>query len=693
MSWPFPWWYLLGCLVLGLLVSGILYYRSKELQEKQPWVRYLLAALRALVVTALAILLLSPLIRREESELQKPVLVIAQDASASLLQDPEARNIINRLDDLRSQLAGDFDVQTFSFGQRVREGFDTTFNDQETDLAAMLDYTHEVLGQENLGGIILATDGLYNSGQNPRYARNVSSIPIFSIGLGDPTPIRDLGIKRIFHNKIAYQGDQFQVQIDVQARNCKGERSELGVYEIREGKSVLLQKIPVQIDQDPFFHTMDLVLEAGRAGVHHYRFIADQLTDEKNRANNVRDVYIDVLDARQKVLILADAPHPDVTALRQSLSAEKNYDIQLRFGNEPVSGLREYDLIILHQIPSRGNQYAAVLQEVKRSRIPVWYILGQQSDIRTLPAWQGLLEINGDGRSQNEVQALVQPNFETFTLDTDAGKVLPQFPPLVAPFGDYLASPASRVLLYQRIGTVSTNFPLWLFGEENGVKVAILAGEGLWKWRLFDFLQHNNHLITDELIRKTVQFLSLKADKRRFRVLTPRQSFTENEPITFDGELYNDNYELVNDPDAQVRIRDEAGEEYPFTMNKEGKMYALQAGLFPPGQYTYEARTNYNNQELSFSGKFSVQEVQIEQIETQADHDLLKTLAEESGGAAVTVQQLDSLVGLIRQDQRIKPVLYSHVETKPAIHLRWIFGILLLLLAVEWLIRRYSGTY
>lgn len=693
MSWPFPWWYLLGCLVLGLLVSGILYYRSKEFQDKQPWVRYLLALLRALVVAALAVLLLSPFIRRQESELQKPVLVIAQDASASVLQDPDARMVISRLDELRSRLSEDFDVKTFAFGQRVRADFDTTFADQETDLAAMLNYTHEVLGQENLGGIILATDGLYNAGQNPRYDRNVASTPVFSIGLGDPTPIRDLGIKRIFHNKIAYQGDQFQVQVDVQARNCPGERSELGVYEIRDGKPVLLQKEPVAIEGDPFFQTRDFVLEAGRAGVHHYRFVVKQLADEKNKANNVRDLYIEVLDARQKVLILADAPHPDVTALRQSLAVEKNYDIELRFGSDPLSSLREYDLVILHQIPSQRNQYAGILQEIKRSRIPVWFILGQRSDIRALSAWQGLLEIKGDGRSQNEVQALVSKRFETFTLDSDIGLRLPQFPPLVAPFGDYLPSPASRVLLYQRIGSVSTDYPLWLFGEENGVKLGLLNGEGLWKWRLFDFLQHNNHEITDELIRKTVQFLSLKADKRRFRVLTPRQSFTENEPIYFDGELYNENYELVNEPDAQVLIRDEAGEEYPFTMNKEGKMYTLRAGLFPPGQYTYAARTRYNNEELTFSGKFSVQEVQIERIETQADHDLLKTLADESGGAVVSLDQLDSLVNIIRNDQRIKPVLYSHVETKPAIHLRWIFGLLLLLLAVEWLIRRYSGTY
>ncbi len=693
ISWPFPWWYILGCLAVGLIVAGILYYRTSEFHERKPWVRWSLAAIRTLVATLLAILLLSPLIKREESELRKPVIVIAQDASSSIAKTNGAEQLIQDLEQLRSDLSQDFDVQVYAFGQSVRPEFDPTFADQETDLAAVLTYIRDVLGQDNLGGIVLATDGLYNTGANPRYSRNVAATPVFPLALGDPTPMRDIGIKRVFHNQVAYQGDKFQVQVDLQGRNCKGSRSELIISEIRDGKPVILQKEPVSLDADPFFITIETLLEAGRAGVHHYRFAIQPISDEQNTANNTRDIYVEILDARQKVLIIADAPHPDLTALRQSLSSDRNYQVELRYGKEPGKGLREYDLIILHQIPSSRQLYADLLEEVKRSRIPLWFILGGQSDLRTLRAWQSLLEIRGDGRSTNEVQAIVDQKFSVFTLEPDLYTQLPQFPPMIAPFGDYRSDPGGRTLLRQRIGAVSTEYPLWIMGEENGVKLAVLAGEGLWKWRLFDHLQHGNQAILDELIRKTVQFLSLKEDKRRFRVTTARQVFAENEPILFDGELYNDNYELVNEPDAQVVLKDSEGKEYPFTMNKVGKIYALQAGLFPPGNYSYKAKATQDQKELTYDGKFSIREVNVEQVETQADHDLLQGLAAESGGKMILPSELKSLAEQIRGDQRMKPILFTTMETKPAIHLRWIFGILLALLALEWTVRRYLGKY
>ncbi|MCF8237211.1 MAG: hypothetical protein K9I85_03580 [Saprospiraceae bacterium] len=693
ISWPYPWWYILGCLAIGLLVAGILYYRTSDFQERKAWVRWLLAALRALVVTLLAILLLSPLIKREESELHKPVIVIAQDASSSISNAKDGAQLIQDLEQLRSDLSRDFDIQVYAFGQAVRPEFDPTFADQETDLDAILTYIRDVLGQENLGGIVLATDGLYNKGANPRYSRNVATIPVFPVAVGDPTPMRDIGIKRIFHNQVAYQGDKFQVQIDIQGRNCQGARTELVISEIRDGKPVVLQKEPVGLESDIYFKTIETLLEAGRAGVHHYRFSLQPISDEKNIANNTRDIYIEILDARQKVLIIADAPHPDLTALKQSLSADRNYQVELRYGKDPGKGLREYDLIILHQIPSNRQLYADLLQEVKHSRIPLWFILGGQSDLRTLPAWQGILEIRGDGRSTNEVQAIIEKNFSVFTLESDLYTQLPQFPPMLAPFGDYRADPGGRTLLRQRIGAVSTEYPLWILGEEQGVKMAVLAGEGLWKWRLFDHLQHGNQEILDELIRKTVQFLSLKEDKRRFRVTTSRQVFAENEPVLFDGELYNDNYELVNDPDAQVVLKDQDGKVYPFTMNKAGKIYALQAGLFPPGNYSYKAKTTLDLKDLTYDGKFSIREVNVEQVEMQADHDLLQGLAAESGGKMVLASEIQSLADQIRGDQRMKPILFTTMETKPAIHLRWIFGILLVLLAIEWIVRRYLGKY
>jgi hypothetical protein len=80
----------------------------------------------------------------------------------------------------------------------------------------------------------------------------------------------------------------------------------------------------------------------------------------------------------------------------------------------------------------------------------------------------------------------------------------------------------------------------FLFSNDGRVKTAILTGEGIWRWRLEDFEKNENHDAVDELIGKSVQYLSAKDDKRKFRAYPAKNRFAENERITLNAELYND---------------------------------------------------------------------------------------------------------------------------------------------------------
>ena len=35
--------------------------------------------------------------------------------------------------------------------------------------------------------------------------------------------------------------------------------------------------------------------------------------------NNVKDVFVDIIDGRQKILLLANAPHPDLGAIKNAI--------------------------------------------------------------------------------------------------------------------------------------------------------------------------------------------------------------------------------------------------------------------------------------------------------------------------------------------------------------------------------------
>ena len=192
---------------------------------------------------------------------------------------------------------------------------------------------------------------------------------------------------------------------------------------------------------------------------------------------------------------------------------------------------------------------------------------------------------------------------------------------------------------------------------------------------------------------KSVQYLSLKEDKRKFRVSLDKNIFNENEQIIFDAELYNQSYELINEPDASLIIKSSDGKDYNFTFNKSGNSYRLNAGLLPVGNYSYVAKTFSNGEDLSYNGQFSVRPIQLELYETTANHGLLKLLSEKYGGEMVAPADIASLSSLIKDKGNVKPVIYETSKTRSVINLKWLFFVLLALLSLEWFMRRYHGAY
>ena len=297
------------------------------------------------------------------------------------------------------------------------------------------------------------------------------------------------------------------------------------------------------------------------------------------------------------------------------------------------------------------------------------------------------------GRNTDDVQPIVQPDFSLFTLEETILQTVRQFPPLLVPFGDYQANPESNVLLRQRVGRIDTPRPLLILGTSNDTKVGVLAGEGLWKWRLFDYLQHNNHDIFDALIGKTMQYIALKEDKRRLRINTDQNITNENEAVGFGAELYNASYERINTPDDNLVITDESNRNYTFLFDKTENAYRLNAGILPVGNYTFKGTSNLNGEILTAEGQFSVQPIQLEQYETTANHGLLRILSESYGGLMLYPNQINTLPEQLKAQGNVKPVLYQTTQTRPIIELKWIFFLLLALLTLEWFLRRYFGAY
>jgi hypothetical protein len=454
-----------------------------------------------------------------------------------------------------------------------------------------------------------------------------------------------------------------------------------------------MQNIPVTRSGNDFFATKTIELEATKPGVAQYVVSLAKIAGEATTVNNAKEIFIDVLDARQKILLLGNSPHPDISAFRQMLDLNKNYAVAVAYASEPGLDVSKYDFVVLHNLPSRTNDIAGILRVMNDKRIPRFFIAGMQTQFTQLNQAQGLVNTQSNGEQSDEVQGLVSPRFAAFNVSPRALEELPKFNPVLSPFGNFSETPQAQVVLYKRIGKVNTDQPLLVVGETNGIKTGVFLGEGLWKWRLFDYLQHQNQDIFDEVLGKTIQYVSLKADKRKFRINLDKTVFNENEPVIFGAELYNDNYELTNDPDVALTVKNQDGREFSYTFNKSGKAYALDAGILPVGNYTYRASTAFNGQQLSFDGRFSVRPLQLEFFATTANHAILRQLSAQYGGATVGPAGLSSIAEMIKNKETIKPVIYQTSKTNPIINMKWIFALLAALLAAEWFLRRYFGAY
>lgn len=696
----YPAWFIGLCALTGLLYAGFLYYRDTSLSDNSPNARRWtlpLAFFRFLVVSIIALLLLAPVIRSKFVEVIKPYIVILQDNSESMQQafrQTDANQYAQNIEQLTNTLKQDYQVQNYTFGSQVKEAMLGRYDEKITNISEALDLVYNTYTNQNLGAVIMATDGVYNQGSNPVYFTSKLGVPVYSIALGDTTPKRDLLIEKVLHNRIAYLGDKFTARVDLSARNCRNETAVLNIYKGKGTANKVFSK-SVAINKDEWVAGEDITLLAEPAGVQQYTAVLTTLKDEVNLTNNQQTFYVEVVDNRQKILILGASPHPDISAIRQALEVNKNYEITTDYISTFKGNVRDFNVAVLHGLPAKGGNTETLISQLKSANIPIFFVLSEQTDIVAFNRAQSLLQINNSGSAKpNDVRAKIDNSkFNIFTIDNKTLSTIEQLPPLKAPFGTYQMGVGAQMLFSQKVGNTPTNYPLLVYSPAADFKVAVLCGEGLFRWKFYEYKATQNAESINDLVTKSVQYLSAKSDKRKFKVSMPKSVFNENENITFDAELYNDSYQLINTPDVSLSIYNEAGKAFPFLFNKTANAYQLNAKFFPVGNYTYTAKVVYNGVEHKANGNFSVLALQLESQQTVANHRLLYGMAQQSGGEVVATDSIATLINKIKAQQSIKPMQYSSFKSQSIINLRWIFGLLALLLAIEWFMRKYLGGY
>ncbi len=716
MSYPYtmqltldaPWYFILLCLLLGAGYAALLYFVpfrrkaaavSEDTTSLGRTARIVLSVLRATTVSLIAFLLLAPMVRREVSEREKPIILVAEDNSKSLVYTGDSAyyrgGYAEAMQRLCHELAEKYEVQRFTYGstlQQAEEGGAPDYAARCTDMSTAVDELMQRYAHRNVGALLLTGDGLYNQGYNPTTRLQQVSFPIYTVALGDTSARRDAAISHVKCNSMAYLGNRFPIEITVRASRLQGQSKLLTVQ--HNGRT-LFSKAIAYADND-FTATETVFLEADRAGVQQYVVQIAVADGESSVRNNRYEVPIEVIDGRQKIAVVGAVPHPDLSALKRSLERQQNYEVTVALASDFKDNPKDYDMMVLHQLPAKGGLGGDIAQRAVASRVPLLFVLGEQSDLPRFNVLKTGLEVHAKLNRTNEVTALKGETFTAFDLADETTRRIEALPPLTAPFGNYKLSGTGQILFSAQIGTVNSGQPLVAVCQQQEVRYSFVAGEGLWRWRLADYRQNGNSQVFDEMLNKLTTYTALRLNKERFRVTT-KKVWDQSDEVILEAELYNENYEPVNHPEVRLELQRTALQEEgassataTYQFNKEGTGYIVNVGKLEPGEYRYRAAVDYNGRREQVQGMLLVQEVNLEDVNLVADHTLMNSLAVLTGGVMLAPSQLDTLPLLLEEREDITPVIYTHRRYSELIQLPWLFALLVLLVAVEWAWRKYS---
>jgi hypothetical protein len=679
--------YIIVCIALGIGYAFIL-YRAKHAWSKK--VNQGLFLLRAVLVALLAFLLIGPILKLTNNIFEKPTMVFLVDNSLSIsetldsLERQKIRELISKASKSIGGAGFEVVIRNLSANDEA-----LIFNQPNSDLTGAIRSVTSDYEGKNLASIVLLSDGIYNSGASPLYSP--LRIPINTIGLGDTTQRTDLVLKNLAFNKIAYQGNKYPLRAEVQSLGLANQEVKVSVFQT--GK-LLAQQIKNSGNKSLLI--FDFQLEANEKGLQQILVVVEPHSLEANEKNNRSSAFIEVVEGKKKILVIAPAPHPDLKALRSVIEKNSNYEFILH-----IPGVQEVeanllqpgkaDLVVFHEVLDIQRKTTALYTRLSKGPSSLMVIISKGTDVRSLAA-NGIPLIFENSSQWDDVTPVINPIFRDFGFAENVNNSFSKYPPVAVPFGKFTFPANASSLLYQRIGNVTTDRPLILTYDDNGRKTGVVISDGIWRWRLNEFLESEKTVAFDEVFSKLIQYLSSQEDKRKFRSFPIQNEFTDSEQVTFESQIYNDLYEQVYGNKVDLKITDQNGKvtSYNYITSPGGSRYRM--GAMGEGVFHYDASTILDGKREAVRGEFLVTAQNIESQNLTADFGLLRKLAVGTGGKFYTTNQFDQLTNDLTKAEA-RSLIHSEDSFNPLINLKWVFFLLLLIVSAEWFLRKFLGAY
>jgi uncharacterized membrane protein len=733
-----PWWALV--LIVGAVVAlaAALYFRPLVPLTRRQQVA--LTALRALTLLFLVACLLRPvrvMPPNAESDAVVPVLV---DISRSMrLADADGRPRIDVARELAQKqiatsLQGRFQSELWTFGDTLArpQGDRFAADARVSDLSSALRSVRERYRERRVAGIVVVSDGGDTSAQDAAQTVDDGGTPVFTVGVGAPRVAPDLEVLDVAAGEAALTDSSVDLTVSAVSRAVSGVSREPRSFQLRvfeNGRSVDVRTVTPAGPDSPVREVFTVSPSRETATLYTVEIPAapGELVPENNR----RSVLVAPPGRRRRLLIVEGAPGFEHTFIKRALASDPGIEIDsvVRKGRDeqgdatyfvqavasrapqlatgfPVEreGLFQYDAVLFANIEpdSLSRQQIELASEFVGERGGGILVFGAKSFAQQGLVGTALEEVlpvelhdRGGGvmrasvRRGEAYRVAVTPEGESHPVMRvgnsieDSVKKWAAAPALAGATPLGAPRPGAQVLAVTN--TTDGVRPVIAVHRYGRGRAMIFTGEASWRWRMqLPSTDRTHELFWRQVARWLASASPDPVSGAPLGKIMPGQ--TERASV----DIRNAAFEAVRDADVTMRVTLPGGETRdlkPTLTDARAGRYSSSIRFEQPGVYRLIAEAKQRNKVLGTSDQWVLAgAADLEMADPRLNEDVLRRVSRASGGRYLAAADLPRLPSLLTASTDPGPPRLQELW-----HNIWMFAGVVILLAVEWFLRRRWG--
>ncbi|HPO56398.1 MAG TPA: VWA domain-containing protein [Ignavibacteriaceae bacterium] len=596
------------------------------------------------------------------------------------------------------------DLSIFLFGDSTRELTETSrinFSDKTSNFTKIIDKVRE--SEENITSVLLVSDGIITDGVNPINGAEKLGIPFYTIGLGDTTKNKDLILRNIVYDKNILSNSYAPIIVSLEQRGFNGSKVTASLLEdnrLIEQKDILLD--------DNNSQTFLFNYTAKIPGEKKLTLKLSTVENEKNPNNNSKTFFVTVLENRKNIVLISSSPSSDLTFIKNSLFLDSTLSVKTiteigagRFleGTNIDKVLDSAGIIFLLGFPSRNTSndiVNKVTSLINKNKIPYFILFNNLTDLNKVKSIENELPFTIVS-SNIEAVKLVQPSvpvnqlrnpiLQSNSINTEDG--WNSLPPIFRTNIEIRPKPESEVVSNVSINNVPLNLPLILTRDVSSKKSIAVLGFDIWRWKLMK----PGTDIFDRFILNSQRWLSVKADNKQVKLETSKQVYSSGEEITLLGEVRDKSQNAVENANVKVDITSPTGLKLSINLVSLGNgLYQSNFISRESGDYSFTGEAHDDGLLLGKDGgRFTVSDQELELLNTAADIDFLRLLANRTNGEFFMNEDYDKALPLLEKLNSSASNEVSEIKEYSPLSSLTIILLLIVIFALEWFIRKRYG--